>query len=147
MRYNLYSADEERVDLEKEVQYLNDYIDIQKMRLSGNVKIKFVVFGDVENSKIEPLLFIPFVENAFKHGISVQNPSEINIILNVQPKIITFSVANTVFPVAKSSGENGCIGLKNVQRRLNILYPDNHQITITNDGLLYRMVLKLGVGE
>jgi LytS/YehU family sensor histidine kinase len=147
MRYNLYSANENKVDLEKEVQYLNDYIDIQKMRLPQNVTIKFNVEGNIENIRIEPLIFIPFVENAFKHGIIAQSKSEINIMLKVIPGSILFKTNNSVANNLTKDEDQSGIGLKNVIRRLSILYPDRHTISITNDGKLYEIDLKLEIHD
>ena len=133
MRYNLYTSQEDKVELEKEIQYLNDYIDIQKMRLLNNVVIDFSFDGNINSIRIEPLLFIPFVENAFKHGINQQTKSEIRISLKVIDSKVIFKISNFIDPKKSKTNENEGIGLKNVIRRLDILYPAKHILSITTN--------------
>lgn len=149
MRYMVYEADEEKVALEKEVEYLQSYIDLQQQRVGKNVTIT-TGFDKIENGhNIEPMLLIPFVENAFKHGtgfitvnkvkgsdLVVYTAAEINIILTVEKGILKFIVRNRYNedasePKDKTSG----VGLTNVKRRLNLLYNKNHTLQIDkNDG-------------
>jgi len=133
MRYNLYTSQEDKVELEKEIQYLHDYIDIQKMRLANNVSIDFKVDGNIYPIKIEPLLFITFVENAFKHGINPQIKSEIKISINVIDSKVIFKISNYSDANHVKQNENEGIGLKNVTRRLNILYPSKHILSISKN--------------
>jgi two-component system, LytTR family, sensor kinase len=138
MRYMLQDSKDEKVNLDKEVEYLESYIELQRLRLPGSVKIDFTVDGKPELLSVEPMLFIPFVENAFKHGVSYQDPSEISIRLTCQGEKISFSVENNIAqrhgaPVEQGSG----IGLKNVRRRLELLYPGSHHLLISNDGSRY----------
>ncbi|MEO6884253.1 MAG: histidine kinase [Bacteroidia bacterium] len=131
MRYMLYDSNDEKVPLEKEISYIQNYIDLQKMRISSAVKINFSTEGEMQNHLIEPMLLIPFVENAFKHGISYLENSAITIHLKTSEHQLFFSVKNTIPSVKnndkdKSSG----IGLQNVTRRLNLLYPTIHELFI-----------------
>lgn len=149
MRYMVYEADEETVALEKEIEYLQSYIDLQQQRVGKNVKIA-TNFEKIESGyNIEPMLLIPFVENAFKHGtgfISINKVegsdlvlytmAEINITLTAEKGVLKFTVRNrcnedTSEPKDKTSG----VGLTNVKRRLNLLYDKSHILKIDkNDG-------------
>lgn len=132
MRYMLYDVDGEKVSLEKEIDYLDSYIDLQKQRISKNVVIT-TDFSQVDRSyEIEPMLLIPFVENAFKHGIGmIENPA-IEIHLQAKNSQLDFVVRNRFDDASqeirdKTSG----IGLTNVKRRLNLLYGKNHTLAIS----------------
>ncbi|MGE5424017.1 MAG: sensor histidine kinase [Syntrophothermus sp.] len=144
MRYMLYDSKDEKVPLEKEVDYLKNYIELQQMRLSGAVTVDFQVDGDVSSKMIEPLLLIPFVENAFKHGITYREDSGILIRLEITKEAILFMVENHIARKQENhnEGESG-IGLKNVLRRLQLLYPDKNKFTCDDDGIIYRIQLKI----
>jgi len=131
MRYMLYDSKDEKVSLEKEVEYLQNYIDLQRLRISDSVLINFTIEGDLGGRMVEPLLLIPFVENAFKHGVSYLDESNIDILLKIDQGVLHFRVENNRIkknddPVQQESG----IGLKNVLRRLDLLYPGTHIINI-----------------
>jgi LytS/YehU family sensor histidine kinase len=131
MRYMLYDVDGEKVTLEKEIDYLESYIDLQKQRMSKNVRIHTDFTRVDRNYEIEPMLLIPFVENAFKHGaVMIENP-EISIDLTANGRDLLFIVKNRFAEDSleikdKTSG----IGLTNVKRRLNLLYGKNHHLII-----------------
>jgi two-component system, LytTR family, sensor kinase len=147
MRYNIYNQKEDSVLLSKEIQFIEDYIDIQKMRLDSSVEISFKKTNCANDYMIEPMLLFPFVENAFKHGISYAERSKIIIDLNIDQKIMTFSVINSISRSAKEAetkNDEG-IGLKNVIRRLKILYPDKHEISIKEEENQYSVYLKLNL--
>jgi len=136
MRYMLYETDGEKVSLEKEMDYLQSYIDLQRQRYGKNLQIN-VNFRESDSAyEIEPMLLIPFVENAFKHGTGFIDNPQIDISLQVENKTLKFDVKNrfqadSVEIKDKTSG----IGLTNVQRRLQLLYGKNHQLSINkNDG-------------
>jgi two-component sensor histidine kinase len=144
MRYMLSESQDEKVNLEKEVEYLKNYIELQQLRVSGKVKINFSVEGSPGILLIEPMLLIPFVENAFKHGISYAEDSEIGIFLKISENELDFRTENSIFRngneiVASDSGT----GLKNVLRRLELLYPGKHEILITDNGKRYIVELKI----
>jgi two-component system, LytTR family, sensor kinase len=131
MRYMLYETDEQRVPLEKEAEYLQSYIDLQQQRFGKNVTIRTCLSSVDANYSIEPMLLIPFVENAFKHGTGLIQNAEIDIELKAKNHILTFTVRNKYNQSAdelkdKTSG----IGLPNVERRLNLLYKNNHSLLI-----------------
>lgn len=146
LRYMLYETDEDKVLLEKEVEYLQSYIDLQKQRFGKNVIIN-TCFENVEGGHtIEPMLLIPFVENAFKHGTGLMETGEIDVRLNVQNSVLHFSVRNRFnegieSPKDKTSG----IGLTNVKRRLNLLYNQNHSLQIDKKDGWFTVSLNLNL--
>jgi len=98
MRYMLYDSEVEKVSVEKEISYIKDYIELQKLRIqpSENIDINVNINNSLNSLKIAPLLLIPFVENAFKHGISIQEKSEIKIDLNTNNSTINFKITNSI---------------------------------------------------
>lgn len=144
MRYMLYESKGEKVALEKEIEYLYSYIDLQRMRLSEHVPIELKIYGEPGTRKIEPMLLIPFVENAFKHGVSYQDKSNIEVRIEIYEDSLTFQVENKIVAKCSEAPETDSgIGLGNVQRRLQLLYPDKHSLRLHDDGSVYNVVLKL----
>ncbi|MBL7742954.1 MAG: histidine kinase [Chitinophagaceae bacterium] len=141
LRYVLYDSGENKVELTKDIQYINNYIDLQKMRLSSKVKIRYSVKGDLKGYNIAPLLLITFIENAFKHGISYTHASVINIEIDVFEETLTMLISNPV--VERNSFAVGGLGLKNVTRRLDLLYPGKYLLDVHNDDYLHIVNLKL----
>ncbi len=136
MRYMLYETDEDKVRLEKETEYLQSYIDLQQQRFGKNVCIKTSLTDIDGNYDIEPMLLIPFVENAFKHGTGLVENARIEIELKAKNDILHFSVRNKYNPLAQDEKDKTSgIGLTNVDRRLSLLYGKNHTLLINkNDG-------------
>ena len=131
MRYMLYETDEQKVPLEKEVEYIQSYMDLQEQRFGKNVKICASVNNLGNGNEIEPMLLIPFVENAFKHGTGIITDAIIKIELKVENGILQFMVSNRYNDVTNGSKDkNSGIGLNNVKRRLNLLYGRNHALLI-----------------
>jgi two-component system LytT family sensor kinase len=144
MRYMLQDSKDEKVSLEKEVEYLQSYIELQRLRLPETVKIDFSIAGQTDLRSIEPLLLIPFIENAFKHGVSYQESSAILIRLDSSEYGLSFTVENHIARQKDESVEQGSgIGLKNVRRRLELLYPGKHQLKIADSGDNYRVELEI----
>ncbi len=141
MRYMLYESNDTLVSLEKEVDHINNFIDLQKLRLREQTSIKLHVEGDLAGKQIAPMLLMTLVENAFKHGLVSRN--EIGIILNlqVQEDALLFSTVNNSSTHKKR--EFGGIGLENLRRRLNLLYPDRHQLTLEEKEGTFFATLKL----
>lgn len=141
LRYQLYEAAAERVDLTKDIQYITHYIDLQKMRLSERVRVDYQVEGILQGLSVSPLLLISFVENAFKHGISYRQESRISICIRVFEKTLTLDIVN---PIAeKNTFARGGIGLKNVSRRLELLYTNHYLLDIRQNEGLHSIHLKL----
>lgn len=136
MRYMLYDADGDKVSLDKEIDYLQSYIDLQRQRFGKNVCIN-TLFNEIDGSyEIEPMLLIPFVENAFKHGTGFMEKVQIDIELKVKNSELVFEVRNRFNENSEEvKDKTSGIGLTNVKRRLNLLYGKNHNLLISkNDG-------------
>ncbi|WP_064196397.1 MULTISPECIES: sensor histidine kinase [Emticicia] len=144
LRYMLYEKDDKRISLENEVKYLSNYIDLQKVRFGDYVKIDFDVNSSDSSKSIEPMLLIPFVENAFKHGVGlIENPF-IKIELETNTEELRFKVTNKFSSDSKEvkDGASG-IGLNNVKRRLELLYPNKYILNVSESENLYTTNLKL----
>jgi LytS/YehU family sensor histidine kinase len=149
MRYMLYEAHAPRVPLTNEIEHLRTYVDLQRLRLDPDqVPIDFIIEGDPHGHLIEPMLLIPFVENAFKHGISFQHPSDINLHLRVDDHGLAFTVRNRVVfgPTSETpAGANpvGGVGLTNVRQRLKLLYPGRHELALNRTKTYFIAILNL----
>lgn len=144
MRYMIYETSDSKVSIDREFSYLESYIELQRLRFGNDIKIDFKHKLSSSPSSIEPMLLIPFVENAFKHGVGmVQNPS-IEIELNDDKKSLFFSVRNQVSKQnSEIKDESSGIGLANVRRRLELLYPDQHELNIQEKEDRYLVELKI----
>lgn len=135
MQYMLYHTEEEKVSLKTEVEYLNNYIDLQKQRFSKKVKIDVAFDLYDENVMIEPLLLIPFVENAFKHGTGLIDDSSISILLETDEQNLYFKVVNKFDPSGNIEKDpSSGIGIANVKRRIELLYGSDHELNIITRG-------------
>ena len=143
MRYMLYDADEEKVLLDKEVEYLQSYIDLQQQRFGKNVHVNVSLQKVDTNYEIEPMLLIPFVENAFKHGVGLIDKPEINIELNIKENVLHFFVQNKYSTMNVAKDKTSGIGLANVKRRLELLYGKDHALNIDKNGNLYSVSLQI----
>ncbi|AYL97544.1 sensor histidine kinase [Mucilaginibacter celer] len=141
MRYMLYECNDTKVDLSKELQYLQNYIDLQKIRFGAKAFIDFKVDGNITNQKIEPLLLIAFIENAFKHGVANDITSPIKLLINVADGKLHFYIQNKKHTLNRDAV--GGIGLINVQRRLNLLYPDRYKLNIRDEENTYTCELSI----
>ncbi len=146
LRYMLYETDEEKVLLEKEIEYLQSYIDLQIQRFGSKVKVN-VSLKDFDSSYfIEPMLLIPFVENAFKHGTGLIQNAEIGIELKARNNLLEFIVGNQFdSTVQEIKDKTSGIGLQNVKRRLNLLYENRHTLSISNTDNKYIVSLQLNL--
>ncbi|MBC8046153.1 MAG: histidine kinase [Fimbriimonadaceae bacterium] len=145
MRYMLYECNVEKSDLEKEVTFMKDYIDLEKIRHGENVEIDFIIDGDLKNKKIPPLLLIPFVENAFKHGVNAQfGKSWVKFKLAANATTIQFiSENNKPFNGISVHTKPGGIGIENVKKRLELIYPAKHTLHIDEQNSIYKVDLEI----
>ncbi|MCX2573404.1 sensor histidine kinase [Pedobacter sandarakinus] len=143
MRYMIYESNTPTVALNKEVDYLINYIELQKIRFKDGAFIELTLNGEIDNQKIVPLMLISFVENAFKHGVvnDPENPVKINIIAN--QKILHFSVINK--KNAQNKDAQGGVGLPNVERRLQLVYPDRYKLNVVNSATHYTCELMIDI--
>jgi two-component system, LytTR family, sensor kinase len=145
MQYMLYETDEDKVSLSMEVEYLQSYIDLQRQRFGEKVPICVSLKPPAEGYfEIEPMLLIPFVENAFKHGVGLIDKPAIFVDLHVGTGVLYFSVKNKYNPVAGEIKDKGSgIGLTNVSRRLNLLYGQQHKLKIVRDQEWFTVSLEI----
>jgi sensor histidine kinase YesM len=130
MRYSLYHT-EKKVSLEQEADYLNNYIELQKLRFGSSINMHFHVDIERKDLMIEPMLLVPFVENAFKHGVGLIHEPVIIILLEATAYRISFTVRNRFNPSGdEMKDESSGIGLQNVRRRLDLLYKDLYTLEI-----------------
>ncbi len=144
MRYMLDESKQQFVPLTSELNYINTFIDLQKLRLFDNVKIEFNIKGEAENIKIQPLLLIPFIENAFKHGPDSTRDCFININLEIKDNSIHLIVKNDILKFRKEDGRSG-FGLNNIKRRLELEYPQRHVLNteVTDNTFIVKLFINL----
>lgn len=143
MRYMLYESNEDKVTLSAEIRYLENYIELQKLRFKDNIYIKFEINGNPLGLMITPLVLISFVENAFKHGIATDIENPISIVLNLSDDKLLFHVSNIKSSMNKDI--TGGIGLQNVQRRLSLIYKDRYRLHIDDNNDIYNCELYLNL--
>ncbi len=133
LRYVIYDAETSKIDLKDEIGFLQKYINLQQLRMEENLKLEVVTEGELNNQKIAPLLFLPFVENAFKYAPQSENEDKfITIRWKIEGPEINFEVVNSYGELAVNENEKyKGIGIKNVIKRLEILYPDKHKLEIS----------------
>jgi two-component system LytT family sensor kinase len=143
MRYMIYESNDSWVALSKEVEYVQSYIELQKLRFKDGAAVELTLNGEIDAQHIVPLILISFVENAFKHGVAndPEDPIRINIIAN--QKILHFSITNKKNKTNKDA--MGGVGLNNVERRLQLLYPDRYKLNIVNSATHYTSELMLDI--
>ena len=144
LRYQLYECNGHEIAIEKEVMYLKNYVELQRMRKDKNYNISLVVEEDLKGFTISPLLLIPFVENAFKHVSHYPHQNHVRIAIGKHKNNFEFSVFNTKETKATMNGHTG-IGLKNAKRRLELLYKDRHKLLIDNGTDSYEVNLSLQI--
>ena len=132
MRYVLYETQEGTVRLSQEIAFLQDYIQLMQLRLTDKVKVTFEKPEPYHDVSIAPMLLLPFLENAFKHGVSATQPSEIFVGLKQEGAALRVEVKNTLFSgKGPTLDESNGIGLLNTRRRLDLLYPNQYRLNIT----------------
>ncbi len=146
MRFLMIDSQEKYISLRKEVDYIQRYIDLQKMRISEKTTVKFIVVGDSSSRQIAPLLLFPFVENAFKYGVSSHEETSIYIGLLISDTMIQFEVTNQKYQTVDEAGRNN-IGLKNVTNRLQLIYPRLHKLEISNEKKSFNVHLRIFYSE
>ncbi|MFW5706029.1 MAG: sensor histidine kinase, partial [Bacteroidota bacterium] len=145
MRYMLFEAQQDRVLLENELEHLESYIDLQRIRLENEDYIDFKVEGSPAGIEIPPMLFIPFVENMFKHGSKSQQPPAFYIYMKITGKAIIFKSENPVKTRTQHPENDHGIGIQNVKRRLEMLYPDQHLLEIHCENAIFKVYLRINI--
>lgn len=146
MRYMIHDSNHPRVLLTKEIEYMENYIDLERLRLNDQTTINFKIQGNTAGVEVAPLILITFLENAFKHGVTnTSAASWINILIEVTGKELSFVVENSKGSRGVSGAESSGIGLVNVQRRLELLYPGRHEMKVEDHADRYYIELKLNL--
>ena len=145
MRYMLYDSAGESIGLRQEIEHLQNYMDLMllKYKKTDPPDVDFRIEGEPDNLRVAPLILLPFVENAFKHGIDSKGFGSIRIILNASSDRINFSVINSAFPDRSASKEHQGIGLENVKKRLELHYPNQHDLVIDVSADEYKIELRV----
>lgn len=145
MRHIIYDSDVDFIPLAKELEMIKNYIELQNLRTQKDHKIEFRTIGEIDGKKVAPLIFLPFVENSFKHGLkSGANNAFVKIKLEVSGKVIRFEIENSkgkqqqIFD-SKYKG----IGIENVKKRLKLIYPDLHSLKIANNENTFKVLLQV----
>lgn len=143
MRYVVTETGNGFVALEKEISYINDFIELQKLRLDKRVQLSYQVIGSFGDEKIAPLTLMPFIENAFKHGVNPDEDSSINILIEVKKQEIMLVVENNKVHVVLGKHEKSGKGIQNTKSRLNLLYPSRHFLILDEDDKHFRVQLTI----
>lgn len=147
LRYQLESSKKETVLLKKELEFIENYLLLEEKRLSKRCTIEFLIEGDLLGLRISPMLLIPFIENAVKHGAqSTNEQSTIDIAVAIKNTTLHFCVDNSKPSIVSASKREG-LGLENVKRRLNLLYPNAHLLEIEDMEKVYRVNLSIDLGS
>jgi hypothetical protein len=141
LRYMLYESNEEKIAIAKEIEQIKNYVSLQQLRFGEDVRIALDIQNDYPEGMIEPMLLVPFIENAFKHGIGMVKDPFIQISLTVQEQLLNFTVVNNYNPANQSKDKHSGIGLNNVKSRLELLYGNNYQLKISNGEGIYSVHL------
>jgi hypothetical protein len=144
MRYMIYDTNHPKVLLSKEIEYMENYIDLERLRLNNEIPIRLQIKGNTDDVKIVPLVFITFLENAFKHGVSSNQKGawvDVNILLRGRECVYT--VENSKLGTSPNANGKSGIGLQNVQRRLELSYPEDYNLEIDDSPDRYKVQLKI----
>ena len=141
MRFMLYEGNKSVVPLEREISFLQNYITLMKLRYTDKVRISVDIPASLPNKEVPPLMFITFVENAFKHGVSYRQESFIDIAMGIDGDRLTFTCVNSRIP--KEEDKHGGVGLANVRQRLDLIYGQNYQLDIRDEQASYTVKLTL----
>jgi two-component system LytT family sensor kinase len=145
MRYLVSESQQDLVPLEKEISYINDYIDLQKMRLGNTVDFSYELEGSFFGKNIAPLILITFVENAFKYGVNPEENSLIRIRLSIEESKLLLMVKNNKVNTTIREIENTGLGIRNTRDRLQFLYPDSHMLQIADNEKDFTVTLNLNL--
>ena len=143
MRYVITEANHDFVSLENELKYINSYIELQKLRLTSNVKTETEIVGDPSGLRIAPLLLIPFIENAFKHGVNTEEPCYIKIFISTKRNELHFYTENKKVKSKRSPGYDSGLGVDNSKQRLQLLYPRLHVLELNDSSETFSVDLKI----
>lgn len=143
MRYVITDASHDFVPLEKEINYITDYIELQKIRLDDTVAVKYEIKGNVKGKQIAPLILIAFIENAFKHGVNPEEESAIDISVTIEGDSLLLAVRNNKVTHLQDGEVVNGMGIENATSRLQLLYPAKHTLEIQNQSTFFKVELTI----
>lgn len=148
MRYILNESPHENVRLSQEIEFLKNYIELEKLRLSEKIELDIFFPGEFSDILLPPLLFLPFIENAFKHGVSYRNPSFLSIRMNIEGDRLRFECSNSIHQQQSLGVKNRSgIGLENIKKRLALLFPDRYELKIFEAESSFNVLLDLDISR
>jgi len=142
MRYMLYKASDAQVLLKEEIAYIENYIRLQRLRIVNNEHVKVTIRGNITTQRISPLLFISYIENAFKYGTDFRGNTKVTIEISISNNELQFKCVNLISSRTKKDSDTG-IGMKNTQERLKLLYPNKHKLNLTEENNTFTVKLSL----
>lgn len=145
MRYLLYETSSDKVDLSKEISFLQNFIHLMKIRVSERVRVETSFPDHVHTTKVAPLMFVSMIENAFKHGVSSEKPSEILITMRLENNKLLFIVQNSYFPKNESDKGGSGVGMENLRNRLEKIYPGAYELHQNKTTTYFTSTLSLSV--
>lgn len=147
LRFIIYDTQSEFIPLDQEVEFIRDYIQLNGLRYSDDdpIEITFKIEGTLDNCKIAPALLVPFVENAFKHGLDADKDSIVHIKLEVEEDHLTFTTTNSIHKQQRENmpDQYSGVGLENVRKRLKLIYPNKHSLVVREETGVFKVSLKL----
>ncbi|WP_163393414.1 sensor histidine kinase [Flavobacterium limi] len=145
LRFSIYDVNNKSISLENEIDYLKNYIALQQLRFDNTLQLSFSVYGEIENHQIEPFLVLPFIENSYKYCLDENNQGWITIAISITDDWLVVKIENSLPEnfIAPIENISSGIGIANVKRRLELLYPDEHVLTIKNETTSFFVSLKL----
>lgn len=143
MRYVITEVNNKFVSLDKEINYLSDYIELQKIRIDNSIKLDYIVLGNTTGKLIAPLVLISFIENAFKYGVNAEDDSDIRIQVNITKSYLHMNVFNNKVRLHPSIVAKTGLGIENTKQRLQLLYPGSHKLTIKDTKDNFSVLLSL----
>jgi two-component system, LytTR family, sensor kinase len=143
MRFMLFETKPENILLSKEIEYIEKYIELQKIRTANSNYVNFNIEGHADSKIIAPMVFIPFIENAFKHTTNKKIENAVSINIFIENKVIKLECKNKFDPNRKLQKEKGGLGNELIQKRLNLIYPDKHTLKVSNLNGVYSVYLTI----
>lgn len=145
LRYVIYETKDEETDLSKEIFQIKSYVDLQRIRTSNPKYVNLNIKGELKDQKIAPMLFIPFIENAFKHSKNKTIENAIDIEFDIQDKFVKMVCSNYFESTQNSIVKNDGLGNKTIKQRLDLLYPEKHNLTIEKAEHSFRVILEISL--
>ena len=145
LRFIITESDSSFISMEKEIRMLDEYLDLQSLRTTEKVELKYIKEGDFAKYSIIPLTFIVFVENAFKYGISTHTNCFIHIKIKMEDESLIFLCDNSIMSTLKDRSRSSGIGLENIKKRLELAYPNRYSLKIDEDDSVFHVRLKINI--